>query len=178
MADTTTTEQPAQLGETVPADDADSMKGWTAQEGNAPVPNAREIPQQFVEAQLPKQQTMDEMGLHIPENQISTDIKVLDPADQVRVEGTGYASPLGVTANPEGAHIPGEAGTDTTDMGGSPADKNIVAPEGKAAGDTTPDSTWTKQELQDYADSKSYTGVTQSTQTKDEMLAAITAAGG
>lgn len=161
MADTATT---TKVGETVPADDADSMKGWTAQQENVPLPNAREIPQQFVEAQLPDQERMDELGLTIPENQQTDDETLLDPADQVRLGNIDYASPLGVPANPEGAHIPGEAGADSTDMGGSPADAN--------AGETDLNS-MTKAELEEEAAAR---GVqVNSSMTKSEMIEAIEA---
>jgi hypothetical protein len=128
MADTTT--KPDLLGETVPADEADSLKGWTAQQPTPP-PNARELPQQFVEEQLPLQEEMDKTGLSIPENQLAESAEVLDPADQVRVGNPDYASPLGVTANPEGAHIPGES---------APPANLKAAPEGGSAAEGSADT--------------------------------------
>jgi hypothetical protein len=160
MADTTT--KPDLLGETVPADEADSLKGWTAQQPSPP-PNARELPQQYVDDQLPDEEEMEKLGLTIPEDQKAGDnVEVLDPADQVRVGNPDYASPLGVTANPEGAHIPGESGSE---------EKIRSAPELAAGVSGEPDDSWTKAELQEYADAN---GIEiPSGATKSEMLDAI-----
>lgn len=158
--------KPDLLGETVSGDEADSMKGWTAQQGDSPPPNARELPQQFVDEQLPSEEAMKETGLSIPENQKAGDqTDVLDPADQVRLGNVDYASPLGVTANPEGAHIPGES---------APPAGDKSAPElaaGAVSG--TPDDTWTKADIQAYADANGIAGVDKDTQSKAEMLAAV-----
>lgn len=171
------------LGETVPADEADSLKGWTVQtdEGKLPEPNAREAPQMFVEEQLPDKDAMEAANLSIPSNQITDDVTVLDPADQVRLGNPDYASPLGITANPEGAHIPGESvdpGRQVADPETPTGDSITTLDTGAAAapGDTAVDD-MTKQQLQDYADSKGYEGVSMS-MTKDEMLAAVKEAGG
>lgn len=171
MADTTTKDDRL-LGETVPADEADSLKGWTAQDENTPPPNAREMPQQFTDEQLPDQEEMDKLGLTIPENQLAGDnVEFLDPADQVRLGNVDYASPLGVTANPEGAHIPGES---------APPENIKAAPEQYVEGDGTsatedgtPDDSWTKAEIQAYADENGIEGVDQNSQNKAEMLEAI-----
>jgi hypothetical protein len=175
MADTKTQDDRL-LGETVPADEADSLKGWTAQQENTPPPNAREMPQQFTDEQLPDEEEMEKNGLTIPENQRAGDnVEFLDPADQVRLGNVDYASPLGVTANPEGAHIPGE----------STAPESIkAAPEQYVDGDGTSATEeektldeMTKAELQEYSESRGYEGITTS-MSKDEMLAAIEEAGG
>lgn len=168
MADTTT--KPDLLGETVPADDADSFKGWTVQQDGYPEPNAREMPQVYADAQLPDQAEMDKLGLTIPESQLAgDDVTALDPADQVRLGNPDYASPLGITANPEGAHIPGES-TDPATIVSAPEKETDVG-AGKVAGDETPDDTWTKAELQDYADAK---GIEiPAGATKAEMLTAL-----
>lgn len=146
---------------TVPADDLDYLKGWTVQSEASPAPPEAIMPQQFVEAQLPDQDTMDELGLTIPENQKTDDETLLDPADQVRVGNTDYASPLGVTANPEGAHIPGES---------TEAERIVSAPEA-AAGAGGDLESMTKAQLQEEAERR---GVeVHSTMTKAEMVEAL-----
>lgn len=153
------------LGETVPANEADSLRDWTAQSDNRPAPNAREMPQQFVDEQLPDADEMDKTGLEIPENQkAGGSVEFLDPADQVRVGNPDYASPLGVTANPEGAHIPGES---------APPENIVAAPEkDNEAKSGTPDDTWTKDEIKAYADEQGIDGVNMS-MSKADMLAAV-----
>lgn len=147
---------------TVPADDLDYLKGWTAQsEESPPLPEGL-APQQYVDEQLPDEEEMGKLGLSIPENQLAgADLDSLDPADQVRVGNADYASPLGVTANPEGAHIPGESAP--------PADEK-AAPEGASG---APDDSWTKAEIQTYADDNGISGVDMNSQSKAEMLAAV-----
>lgn len=168
MADTKTKETPL-LGETVPADDADSLKGWTAQQENTPPPNARELPQQFVDEQLPDAEACEEMGLSIPENQLAGDkVEVLDPADQVRVGNPDYASPLGVTANPEGAHIPGESKDPDREVADpeTPPGESIRAYQGDSDLNSK-----TKAELVDMARDQGVEGY--SSMNKDELIEAL-----
>jgi hypothetical protein len=155
MADT---ETKAGAG-TVPADEMDPYVGWTVQSEEAPTPLPSTGPQLFTPEQLPDQEAMDELGLSIPENQLTDDASVLDPVNQVRLGNTGYSSPLGVTANPEGAHIPGES---------APPERIVAAPEQGQEEDL---SGMTKAELEQYAADRGIE--VSSSMTKAEMIEAI-----
>lgn len=106
--------------EELPAEEVDS-EGWTAQMENGPPVDERELPMMFSPEQLPDDEACEQYGLTIPERQITEDVEMLDPADRVRIgEQPSNSTPFGITAYPEGTHIPGES-----DDGG----RVVAAPE-------------------------------------------------
>lgn len=187
------TENKAGAG-TIPADEMDVYKGWTSQQGPEPEPLPSTGPQKYVEEQLPATEDLLGYGedpesgtFAMPENQIAESAEELDPADQVRLGNVGYASPLGVVANPEGAHIPGESGEEERIRSapellqapepGVEAEEPGVEAEEAEEGEEKALEDMTKQELCDYADAQGYESVSMS-MSKDEILAAIEEAGG
>lgn len=133
---------------------ADPELYWTAQQGPMPETGtvAANEPQKYLEEQLPDPAAAEAAGLapqRIPATQIMT------------VDDMGH---------PQGPE-PGELVRLGMVEVGEPEPVSDTVPEGNQ-----PDETWTKADIQAWADDRGYEGVNQHSQNKDEMLEAIAAA--
>lgn len=162
--------------EVVTEDEMDYLKGWTVQSETSPIPPPPVAPQKFVEGQLPAELPAED---YVPEDLITDDPEELDPDDRVLAGAPAYEPdpPADFGDPPDDAASTAMAGPDPAHGVVVPAEEAPAEEEAAVTDEGIPPDTWTKQEIQDWADERGIEGVDMDTQTKAEMIAAIEAAG-
>jgi hypothetical protein len=172
----------ARIGEE--AFEADPWTGWTAQQGGDPPERDDPAlePTHYLPEQLPDP-AVAEASMLAPQD--VTNLQTEDAADHPNGPEPGELLTLGVidelpekeTVETQNTQEELPEGWTVQNPEGVEGEAEVVA-EGEAAAEEegVPPESWSKQEIQDWADERGIAGVDMDNQTKAEMIAAIEAA--